>query len=658
MLNETRRVGLIHATSKNLGMEVPCVDPAPEEIEFVQWAHKSELDRVAVFEGKKGKGAATGRVPHQEGSTLMRRIQNMIVAYGTTVELTAATDTTSGEVILTEAQVSYSSSEVKEAKVWLKKNAPNAAIFLVKNSNATLDSARWLQTEAGKEALAAGSGSPSKLKKILELSKKKQLWVLESPEDGEKRKQILETFDFSLSKPAQAQYADGHYKEGSLLSRVNNIEIEEAESMTSEKISEELERRMDHCIIEYNVDCIFLEFMTWAARYQLLLGEADTLTDRNRLTKDRVWKKVRAEVIEAAGQTQHERRFSELVNNQIEKGNYGRSFDSSGFLTDLYSTITSHLVHTQERRENRKKVERTRKASGEKKEQKAKALLAKEEKARAKEVEKAKESERSKALVEGEKWEREKVLERAGTHGSEREKVLEKAGTHGSETYVVGVGRAQGTCFKWEQRGECAFGDKCRYSHDKAGSNPLKGRKSVSFSGECFKFRDQGECVFGDACRFEHVGKGGRKKGDETEKAREKEVKVCAVWKANGVCRDEECLESHEGRCNVCNVSSRNHQGRGMHILCMKANTKEEAKTNESGPDCYERLNQAETQRSRRESRRRQNVDESSHAIVRVVWQSTEVEEDTEITDREIESFSCERLSNRGNESDIDPCLS
>ena len=95
-----------------------------------------------------------------------------------------------------------------------------------------------------------------------------------------------------------------------------------------------------------------------------------------------------------------------------------------------------------------------------------------------------------------------------------------------------------------------------------------------------------------------------------------------------------------------------------MHILCMKANTKAEAKTNEngneSGPDCYERLSQAESQRSRREGRRRQNVDESNHAKVRVVWQSTVVEEDTAMTDREIEGFSCERLSNRGNESDVE----
>ena len=114
---------------------------------------------------------------------------------------------------------------------------------------------------------------------------------------------------------------------------------------------------MDHCLMEYNVDCIFMEFMTWAARYQLLLNEADTLKARNRLTKDRVWKKVKAELIEAAGQTQHERRFSELVNNQLEKGNYDHSNDTSGFLRDLYKAITDHLVHTAERRENRRKVE-------------------------------------------------------------------------------------------------------------------------------------------------------------------------------------------------------------------------------------------------------------------------------------------------------------
>jgi hypothetical protein len=110
------------------------------------------------------------------------------------------------------------------------------------------------------------ANTATKQKKEVELAIKKRLWVLEAPEDGEKRKELMLSFNASLSRPAQAQYADGHYKEGSLMSRINNIEIEEAESMTSEKISEELEERMDFCLMEYNVDCIFMEFMMWAAR--------------------------------------------------------------------------------------------------------------------------------------------------------------------------------------------------------------------------------------------------------------------------------------------------------------------------------------------------------------------------------------------------------
>ena len=76
VLEEIRRVGLLQAVSKSLGLEVSCVDPDSNGMQSVQWAHKFELDRVAIFEGKKGKGMAMGRTPHQEGSTLMARIRN------------------------------------------------------------------------------------------------------------------------------------------------------------------------------------------------------------------------------------------------------------------------------------------------------------------------------------------------------------------------------------------------------------------------------------------------------------------------------------------------------------------------------------------------------------------------------------------------------
>jgi hypothetical protein len=131
MEEETRKVGLLQAISKSLGLEVSCVDPDADGMQFVQWAHKFELDRVAIFEGKKGKGMAMGRTPHQEGSTLMARIQNMIVAYGTTVKVEVTKDSVTDETVVAEVPAAYPTQEVNEAKKWLKKNASNAAIFLV-----------------------------------------------------------------------------------------------------------------------------------------------------------------------------------------------------------------------------------------------------------------------------------------------------------------------------------------------------------------------------------------------------------------------------------------------------------------------------------------------------------------------------------------------
>ena len=64
--------------------------------------------------------------------------------------------------------------------------------------------------------------------------------------------------------------------------------------------------------------------------------------------------------------------------------------------------------------------------------------------------------------------------------------------------------------------------------------------------------------------------------------------------------------------------------------------------------DCIEELKKAESKRSRRGERRRRNVDESSTTPMRVVWQSPEVEEETAITDREIDGFVCERLLRKG----------
>ena len=102
----------------------------------------------------------------------MARIQNMIIAYGTTVKIEVTKDA-NDEIIVTEVPTPYPQNEIDEALRWLKKNALNAAIFLVKNSHAAEDAGRWLQTEEGKEQLRAANNA-TKQKKVVEMETKKR----------------------------------------------------------------------------------------------------------------------------------------------------------------------------------------------------------------------------------------------------------------------------------------------------------------------------------------------------------------------------------------------------------------------------------------------------------------------------------------------------
>jgi hypothetical protein len=58
-------------------------------------------------------------------------------------------------------------------------------------------------------------------------------------------------------------------------------------------------------------------------------------------------------------------------------------------------------------------------------------------------------------------------------------------------------------CFAF-QKGECRFGDDCRYSHEGEGSC-IAGAGGMS---TCFAWQ-KGECTFGDKCRYAHDGDGG-----------------------------------------------------------------------------------------------------------------------------------------------------
>lgn len=63
------------------------------------------------------------------------------------------------------------------------------------------------------------------------------------------------------------------------------------------------------------------------------------------------------------------------------------------------------------------------------------------------------------------------------------------------------VGRPRNPCFAF-QRGNCTYGDSCRYSHDVEVGAPLPGMGGGS-KQFCHAFQ-QGDCKYGDTCRFVH----------------------------------------------------------------------------------------------------------------------------------------------------------
>ena len=55
----------------------------------------------------------------------------------------------------------------------------------------------------------------------------------------------------------------------------------------------------------------------------------------------------------------------------------------------------------------------------------------------------------------------------------------------------------RGVCFSWVKRGNCRFGDDCRYKH----AEERKGRPEPMPA--CLEF-SRGTCQYGDDCNFRH----------------------------------------------------------------------------------------------------------------------------------------------------------
>eukprot|EP00397_Hematodinium_sp_SG-2012_P054469 GEMP01065703.1.p1 GENE.GEMP01065703.1~~GEMP01065703.1.p1 ORF type:complete len:119 (+),score=30.08 GEMP01065703.1:35-358(+) len=86
-----------------------------------------------------------------------------------------------------------------------------------------------------------------------------------------------------------------------------------------------------------------------------------------------------------------------------------------------------------------------------------------------------------------------------------------------------GKGGGKGACYDFQRKGECRFGDNCKFTHDGADGgygggkghskgysdreSPYGGGKGYggkSSGGVCYDFRDNGHCRFGDDCKFSH----------------------------------------------------------------------------------------------------------------------------------------------------------
>lgn len=52
-------------------------------------------------------------------------------------------------------------------------------------------------------------------------------------------------------------------------------------------------------------------------------------------------------------------------------------------------------------------------------------------------------------------------------------------------------------CFRWRDRGDCRFGEGCKFSHDDGNF----GGQSMNI---CYNWKDTNECQFGDNCKFIH----------------------------------------------------------------------------------------------------------------------------------------------------------
>jgi len=91
------------------------------------------------------------------------------------------------------------------------------------------------------------------------------------------------------------------------------------------------------------------------------------------------------------------------------------------------------------------------------------------------------------------------------SHSAPDPKATPKAG---SEDKGAGRGRRRGPreaqeCYDFQEKGNCEYGDECRFKHGANDKRDLKAARRAK-AGPCYAFQEKGACEYGDECRFQH----------------------------------------------------------------------------------------------------------------------------------------------------------
>ena len=107
-------------------------------------------------------------------------------------------------------------------------------------------------------------------------------------------------------------------------------------------------------------------------------------------------------------------------------------------------------------------------------------------------------------------------------------------------------------CYGFARRGQCVFGDKCKFIHDFKGGDgppaypsPIKERRAENEhdSKPCYA-HVKGTCTWGSSCKFDHASEHTMRSPVKSP-AKRHENPRCAFSVKQGYCSDKHCFEQH-----------------------------------------------------------------------------------------------------------------